>query len=197
MKSFLCLLGIMAAAFNLSSCNAEKYTLTGRCEEWKMPEDGIVYLFVLDLSKNDMENVLDLLRKEQLKVSSDIVDKLFKCIDALEQNVESVGEGGPEDVADVTDLVASLSAIVKAVENKIGSANLPEVMYHGEMIKVNPVGYQNVLYVTLALYIVSLCLSLFLVKPTKKEKVVAKSDDTSTVKRLGQWVKKAVNCCIE
>ncbi len=66
---------------------------------------------------HDMENVLDLLRKEQLKVSSDIVDKLFKCIDALEQNVESVGEGGPEDVADVTDLVASLSAIVKAVEN--------------------------------------------------------------------------------
>ena len=66
---------------------------------------------------HDMENVLDLLRKEQLKVSSDIVDKLFKCIDALEQNIESVGEGGPEDVADVTDLVASLSAIVKAVEN--------------------------------------------------------------------------------
>lgn len=66
---------------------------------------------------HDMENVLDLLRKEQLKVSSDIVDKLFKCIDALEQNIESVGEGGPEDVADVTELVASLSAIVNAAEN--------------------------------------------------------------------------------
>lgn len=66
---------------------------------------------------HDMENVLDLLRKEQLKVSSDIVDRLFKCIDALEQNIESVGEDGPEDVADVTDLVASLSAIVKSVEN--------------------------------------------------------------------------------
>ena len=37
---------------------------------------------------------------------------------------------------------------------------------HGVM--VNPVGYQNVLYVTLALYIVSLCLSLFLVRPTKR-----------------------------
>lgn len=71
---------------------------------------------------HDMENVLDLLRKEQLKVSSDIVDKLFKCIDALEQNIESVGEGGPEDVADVTDLVASLSDIVKAVENGGGSS---------------------------------------------------------------------------
>lgn len=60
------------------------------------------------------------------------------------------------------------AAIVKAVENKIGSANLPEVMYHGEMIKVNPVGYQTVLYVTLALYVVSLALSLFLVRPSEK-----------------------------
>jgi OFA family oxalate/formate antiporter-like MFS transporter len=34
---------------------------------------------------------------------------------------------------------------------------------------VNPTGYQNVLYVTCVLYAVSLLLSLFLVKPTKKE----------------------------
>lgn len=39
---------------------------------------------------------------------------------------------------------------------------------HG--VNVNPTGYQNVLYVTLALYVVSLCLSLFLVRPTKKDK---------------------------
>ena len=37
-------------------------------------------------------------------------------------------------------------------------------------IMVNPTGYQNVLIVTLALYAVALCLSLFLVKPTKKDK---------------------------
>ena len=35
-------------------------------------------------------------------------------------------------------------------------------------VMVNPTGYQNVLIVTLALYAVALCLSLFLVKPTKK-----------------------------
>ena len=35
-------------------------------------------------------------------------------------------------------------------------------------IKVNPTGYQHVLIVTGALYIVALCLSVFLVKPTKK-----------------------------
>lgn len=34
---------------------------------------------------------------------------------------------------------------------------------------VNPTGYQNVLYVTCVLYAISLLLSLFLVKPTKKE----------------------------
>ncbi len=38
---------------------------------------------------------------------------------------------------------------------------------HG--VKVNPTGYQNVLIVTGILYIVALCLSLFLVKPIKKE----------------------------
>ena len=35
---------------------------------------------------------------------------------------------------------------------------------------VNPTGYQNVLIVTLILYAVALCLSLFLVKPTNKDK---------------------------
>lgn len=37
-------------------------------------------------------------------------------------------------------------------------------------VMVNPTGYQNVLIVTLILYAVALCLSLFLVKPTKKDK---------------------------
>ena len=36
------------------------------------------------------------------------------------------------------------------------------------MINVNPVGYQTVLYVTVGLYIVSLLLSLFLVRPSEK-----------------------------
>ena len=36
-------------------------------------------------------------------------------------------------------------------------------------VSVNPTGYQNVLYVTGALYILALLLCLFLVKPTKKD----------------------------
>ncbi|MBO5165285.1 MAG: OFA family MFS transporter [Lachnospiraceae bacterium] len=38
-----------------------------------------------------------------------------------------------------------------------------------EMLTVNPTGYQTVLYVTLALYIVSLLVCFFMVRPTKKE----------------------------
>ena len=67
------------------------------------------------------------------------------------------------------------NAIVKAVENKITAegGSLPQILYHGEMQAVNPVGHQTVLYVTLALYVVSLCLSLFLVKPINKDKASA------------------------
>lgn len=62
---------------------------------------------------HEMEDVLDLIRKEQLKLNEDIIDTLFKCLDSLEQMINSVGDGESEDVVDVTDLVATLSAISK------------------------------------------------------------------------------------
>ena len=60
---------------------------------------------------HDMENVFDLLRKEQMKVNDDIMDTLFKTIDSLEQMIESVGSGGPEDVVDITSFASKLSAL--------------------------------------------------------------------------------------
>ena len=62
---------------------------------------------------HEMEDVLDLVRKEQLKLNEDIMDTRFKCLDSLEQMVDSVGNGEAEDVVDVTDLVAKLSSISK------------------------------------------------------------------------------------
>lgn len=61
---------------------------------------------------HEMENVLDLLRKEQLKADEDIVDTIFKCVDTLEQMIETVG-AGEDDTMDVSALVAKLSAIAK------------------------------------------------------------------------------------
>ena len=60
---------------------------------------------------HEMEDVLDLLRHEQLKLTEDIIDVLFKCLDSLEQMVDNVGNGDPEDLIDVSELVAKLSAL--------------------------------------------------------------------------------------
>lgn len=78
---------------------------------------------------HEMEDVLDLLRKEQLKVNEDIIDTIFKCVDSLQEMIESVGNGEAEDVVDVSDLVAKLSSIstgkpaaAKAPEQKAASS---------------------------------------------------------------------------
>lgn len=62
---------------------------------------------------HEMEDVLDSLRHEQLKLTEDIIDTLFKCLDSLETMVDNVGNGDPEDLVDVSDLVAKLSALLK------------------------------------------------------------------------------------
>ena len=59
---------------------------------------------------HEMENVLDLLRKEQLKADEDIVDTIFKCVDTLEQMIENVA-GGENGKVDVSTLVNKLNAI--------------------------------------------------------------------------------------
>lgn len=60
---------------------------------------------------HEMENVLDLLRKEQLKADEDIVDTIFKCVDALEQMVENVGSEDAGNSVEVGNLVKKLNAI--------------------------------------------------------------------------------------
>ncbi len=72
---------------------------------------------------HEMEDVLDALRKEQLKVTEDIIDTLFKCLDSLEQMIDNVGNGDPEDLVDVSELVSKLSSILKG--NAGGAAPAP------------------------------------------------------------------------
>ncbi|WP_440118845.1 chemotaxis protein CheW [Paenibacillus sp. QZ-Y1] len=57
-----------------------------------------------------MENVLDLVRNEKLKMQDFIFDTLFKSLDALETMVQDI-TGGGEGKADVSSIVASLHAI--------------------------------------------------------------------------------------
>lgn len=61
---------------------------------------------------HEMENVLDLLRKSQLKVNEDILDTIFKCVDTLEQMVECIASETEHGI-DVSPLVKKLLAIAK------------------------------------------------------------------------------------
>ncbi|MUG45578.1 chemotaxis protein CheA [Paenibacillus woosongensis] len=67
-----------------------------------------------DLSSltHQMENVLDLVRNEKLKMQDYIFDTLFKSLDALQMMVQDIMQGG-DGKADVQSIVASLQAIVR------------------------------------------------------------------------------------
>lgn len=69
---------------------------------------------------HDMENLLDMLRKEQLKVSTEIIDVIFKCVDSLQEMVENIGNGDGEDLVDVSDLVRQVNAIARG--ESVGAA---------------------------------------------------------------------------
>ncbi|RAW17004.1 chemotaxis protein CheA [Paenibacillus taichungensis] len=72
-----------------------------------------------------MENVLDLVRNEKLKMQDFIFDTLFKSLDALENMVQDI-TGGGEGKADVSSIVAALQAI-ESGEWTGGTAPVTEV----------------------------------------------------------------------
>ncbi|MEK5492708.1 chemotaxis protein CheA [Paenibacillus sp. FSL R7-0297] len=70
---------------------------------------------------HQMENVLDLVRNNKLRMQDFIFDTLFKSIDALESMVEDITAGG-EGKADVSAIVSSLQAIVRGEVPAAGGA---------------------------------------------------------------------------
>ncbi|WP_410769236.1 chemotaxis protein CheW [Fontibacillus sp. BL9] len=67
-----------------------------------------------DLSSltHQMENVLDLVRNEKLKMQDFIFDTLFQSLDALQSMVQDITQGG-DGKEDVSAIVSSLQAIVR------------------------------------------------------------------------------------
>ena len=61
---------------------------------------------------HEMENILDMLRKSQLKVNPDIINTIFKCVDTLEQLVESVATNS-ESAIDCKPLISKLKSLAK------------------------------------------------------------------------------------
>jgi len=63
-----------------------------------------------------MENVLDLVRNNEIKMTSTIVDVLFECFDALEEYVDNLEKTGNEGDLDSTELVKKLQEIAEKGE---------------------------------------------------------------------------------
>jgi len=61
---------------------------------------------------HEMENILDMLRKSQLSASPDIINTIFKCVDTLEQLVESVATNSESSI-DSKPLISKLKALAK------------------------------------------------------------------------------------
>ncbi len=60
---------------------------------------------------HEMENLMDMVRKEHIEVSNNLIDILFQCLDTLEALVENIDTY--EDL-DITSLRASLANMMKA-----------------------------------------------------------------------------------
>ncbi|MGM0827201.1 MAG: chemotaxis protein CheW [Bacillota bacterium] len=78
-----------------------------------------------------MENVLDAIRNEKIKVTPEILDVVFKSVDDLEAMVFSIADGG-DGKRDVTEVVTLLQAIEKgenlqSARNEAAATLAPEI----------------------------------------------------------------------
>jgi two-component system, chemotaxis family, sensor kinase CheA len=62
---------------------------------------------------HDMENVLHALRSNEIKVSTKLIDLLFKCLDALENYLNNIISSNSEGKNEYNDIIQALSNILK------------------------------------------------------------------------------------
>jgi two-component system chemotaxis sensor kinase CheA len=62
---------------------------------------------------HDMEDILQALRNNDIKISSDLIDLLFKCLDALESYTTMVVDTGNEGIDDNEPLINALAKVLK------------------------------------------------------------------------------------
>lgn len=82
---------------------------------------------------HDMENVLHAIRNDEIKVTSGLVDVLFKCLDALENYVNSVITTGGEGDKEYKTVIAALNEIL---ENKGAKASVSAPVKPAETLVV-------------------------------------------------------------
>lgn len=69
---------------------------------------------------HDMENVLHALRNNEIKVTTKLIDLLFKCLDALENYVNNIANSSDEGSNEYKEIIAALDS---ALKNKLDDFN--------------------------------------------------------------------------
>jgi two-component system chemotaxis sensor kinase CheA len=72
---------------------------------------------------HEMENVLDLLRNSKLKITPEIMDVIFQCVDLIEKMVDSIEQGG-DGKENVTDVVLQL----KRIQDPSAAPEIPDFL---------------------------------------------------------------------
>ena len=62
---------------------------------------------------HDMENVLSGIRNEEIKATSNLLDVLFQCLDALETYLDNIINNGDEGTNHYNEIIQSLNAILE------------------------------------------------------------------------------------
>lgn len=87
---------------------------------------------------HDMENVLHALRNNEIKVTPNLVDTLFMCLDALENYTESIVNTGGEGNNDYNSIILELSnAVNKKIETSVKQKEPEKAQNTSEKVEIN------------------------------------------------------------
>ena len=67
---------------------------------------------------HDMENVFQEVRSDKVKVTSDMIDRLFQCLDAIEGYLDTIKETSDEGTEDNEAIIKGLNAFLENAEGK-------------------------------------------------------------------------------
>ena len=87
---------------------------------------------------HDMENVLHALRNNEIKVTPNLVDTLFMCLDALENYTESIVNTGGEGNNDYNSIILELgNAVNKKTETSVKQKEPEKAQNTSEKVEIN------------------------------------------------------------
>jgi two-component system chemotaxis sensor kinase CheA len=88
---------------------------------------------------HDMENVFQEVRSDKVKVNSNMIDLLFKCLDAIESYLNNVKASSDEGTEDNELIIKELNDFIAGEENaEKKEEEAPAVEEFGEIIVYNP-----------------------------------------------------------